>query len=80
MAFVEESMEIDDLPLPRNAPEFMDARAAYARAKWLGPGRGWIDPVAEKQGAIFGMDAGPSTLEQECATNEGADWEEVIDQ
>ncbi|MBF0859410.1 phage portal protein [Gluconobacter sp. LMG 31484] len=80
MAFVEESMEIDDLPLPRNAPEFMDARAAYARAKWLGPGRGWIDPVAEKQGAILGMDAGLSTLEQECATNEGADWEEVIDQ
>jgi hypothetical protein len=25
-------MEIDDLPLPRNAPDFVEARAAYTRA------------------------------------------------
>jgi len=79
-AWLEEAMEIDDLPLPSGAPEFMDARYAYARCRWFGPGRGWIDPVAEKQGAILGMDAGMSTLEQECAVNEGQDWEEVVDQ
>jgi len=79
-AWLEEAMAEDDLPLPRNAPDYIDARYAYARCKWLGPGRGWIDPVAEKQGAILGMDAGLSTLEQECSINEGADWEEVIDQ
>lgn len=79
-ALIEEMMEIDDLPLPRNAPDFVEAKYAYARCKWLAPGRGWIDPVAEKQGAILGMDAGLSTLETECAINEGADWEEHLDQ
>lgn len=80
IAFLEEAMELDNLPLPRNAPDYALARGAYARAKWLGPGRGWIDPVAEKKGAILGMDAGLSTLEQECAINEGGDWEENLDQ
>lgn len=80
LAWLEECMEVDKLPMPRNAPEFIDARQAYARATWLGPGRGWIDPVAEKQGAILGMDAGLSTLEEECAENEGGDWIEKIDQ
>ena len=80
MGWLEEAMEIDDLPLPRNAPDFVEARAAYTRAKWLGPGRGWIDPVAERQGSILGMDAGLSTLENECAENAGADWEEHVDQ
>jgi capsid protein len=27
----------------------------------MGP-RGWVDPVAEKKGAILGLDAGLSTL------------------
>jgi capsid protein len=46
----------------------------------MGPGRGWIDPVKEKQGSILGMDAGLSTLEDECAENAGADWRENVAQ
>ena len=42
--------------------------------------RGWVDPVAEKKGAILGMDAGLSTLEMESAENAGEDWEEMLDQ
>jgi len=79
-AFLEESMDVDDLPLPNNAPEYIDARASYSRCRWQGPGRGWIDPVAEKQGAVLGMDAGLSTLEDEVSENSGADWEEILDQ
>ncbi len=79
-AFVEEALEVDDLPLPANAPPFIDARGAYSRCTWIGPGRGWIDPVAEKQGAVLGMDAGLSTLEIECAENTGEDWEDMLDQ
>jgi capsid protein len=45
----------------------------------MGPGRGWIDPVAEKQGAVIGMDAALSTLEDECA-EQGLDYEEVLEQ
>jgi len=66
--------------LPDNAPPFVEARGAYSRCTWIGPGRGWIDPVAEKQGAVLGMDAGLSTLENECAENSGEDWEDVLDQ
>jgi lambda family phage portal protein len=78
-AFVEEAMAVDDLPLPNNAPDFMECRTAYTRCRWMGPARGWIDPVAEKQGAVLGMDAALSTLEDE-AGEQGLDWEEVLDQ
>lgn len=79
-AWLEESFEVDRLPLPAGAPDFIECRAAYSRATWIGPGRGWIDPVAEKQGSILGMDAGLSTLEAEAIENVGEDWEELLDQ
>ena len=79
-ALIEEMFESDNLPLPRNAPEFMECRTAYSNARWMGPGRGWIDIVKERQGAVLGMDSGLSTLEDECAENGGQDWEENLDQ
>lgn len=78
-ALIEEIMDTADLPLPAGAPDFLDCRSAYSRAQWIGPGRGWIDPVHEKEGAILGMDAGLSTLEAEAA-EQGMDWEETLDQ
>ncbi|BAK75397.1 phage portal protein, lambda family [Pseudogulbenkiania sp. NH8B] len=61
------------------APDFYQNRAAYCRAKWIGPGRGWVDPVKEAQAAQIRMNAGISTLEAECA-EQGLDWEEVLEQ
>ncbi len=61
------------------APDFYGSRYAYTRAKWIGPGRGWIDPVKEAQAAQIRMDAGISTLEDECA-EQGLDWEEVLEE
>ncbi|WP_346730422.1 phage portal protein [Caballeronia sp. dw_19] len=78
--FLEESMEVDDLPLPTGAPPFIECRVAYSRAKWMGPGRGYVDPQKEKAGAILGMDAGLSTLEDECAELGGSDWREKVGQ
>jgi len=78
-AVMEEMFDVDDLPLPAGAPDFVEFRGAYGRARWMGPGRGWVDPVAEKQGAVLGMDAGLSTLEDECA-EQGLHWEDVLDQ
>jgi lambda family phage portal protein len=65
--------------LPKGAPAFPEWRTAYARCNWLGPARGWIDPVRERQGAVLGLDAGFSTLERECA-EQGLDWREAIQQ
>lgn len=73
-------MEVDDLTLPAGAPPFCEFRGAYSRAKWMGPGRGVIDPVKERQGSVLGMDAGLSTLEDEAAELGGNDWRETIAQ
>lgn len=79
-AFVEESMEVDDLPLPEGAPSFQEFRAAYSSCMWIGPGRGWVDPVKERSGSVLGMEAGLNTLENEAAEASGMDYEEILDQ
>ncbi len=61
------------------APDFYANRAAYCRCRWIGAGRGWIDPVKEADAAKIRMEAGLSTLEAECA-EQGLDWEEVLEQ
>lgn len=79
-AWLEEALDNGDLPLPNGVvPDFVEARAAYARCRWIGPGRGWIDPVKEAQAAVLRMDAGLSTLENECA-EQGLDYMDVIPQ
>ncbi len=53
-AWLEEAMDADHLPMPSGVvPEYMECRAAYARCRWMGPGRGWVDPVAERQGSVL---------------------------
>ena len=74
---IEEMFAGGRVPLPRNAPPFAAMRTAYTRARLLGPGRGWIDPVREAQAAVMRMDAGLTTLEDECG-EQGGDWEEVL--
>lgn len=77
---MEEAHERGELPLPRYAPDYIEARTAYSRANWLGPGRGMIDPVKEPQGSVLSMDGALSTLQKEAAENSGMDWEEILDQ
>jgi lambda family phage portal protein len=61
------------------APDFYERRSAWTRCKWIGPGRGWVDPVKEAKAAQLRMQIGLSTLEDECAS-QGLDWEEVLEQ
>lgn len=61
------------------APDFYANKYAYTRCRFIFGGRGWVDPVKEAQAAALRMDAGLSTLEQECA-EQGLDYEEVLDQ
>lgn len=75
--FVEEAHEIDDVPLPAGSPDFAEFREAFARAKWIGPGRGWIDPVAEVKGAILGMDSALMDYDEICA-EQGVDGDDMI--
>ena len=79
VAFIEEAIDTGRLTIPAGAPSFYESRAAYTNCLWIGPGRGWVDPVKEKQGAIIGMNGGMSTLELECA-EQGRDYQEVLAQ
>jgi lambda family phage portal protein len=79
-AWLEEAVDRNHVPLPAGAPDFADWRAAYAACRWIGPGRGWIDPVKERQGEVLGMDAGFSTLESVVSEISGADWRDVLQQ
>lgn len=61
------------------APDFYANWAAFTRCDWIGPGRGWVDPVKEAQAAKIRMKTLVSTLQRECA-EQGLDWEEVLQQ
>lgn len=73
--WLEEMVQRGDI----EAPGFYDNKAAYCRARWIGPGRGWVDPYKEAQAAQLRMDIFVSSLEDECA-EQGKDWEEVLEQ
>lgn len=62
-----------------DAPDFYEQMPYYVRAKWIGPGRGYIDPTKEAQAAQMRLATGISTLEMECA-EQGLDYNDVIDQ
>ena len=62
-----------------DAPDYYANAPYYLRAKWIGPGRGWIDPVKEAEAAQIRMATMISTLEAECA-EQGLDWNEVLEQ
>lgn len=78
-AVLEEAIDRGDVELPAGAPDYQDARTAYARCRWIGPGRGWVDPVKEAQAAQIRMAICVSTLENEAA-DQGLDYQEIIAQ
>lgn len=68
----------DDL-IPEGTMSFHQAKAAWLRCKWIGPGRGWVDPTKEAEASGMRLQQGLSTQEAESA-EQGRDWQEDIDQ
>lgn len=60
----------------RNFHQFQDE---YCRARWMGGGWGWVDPVKEVGAAIAAILARLSTHADELA-GQGKDWEDVFEQ
>ena len=79
-AWLEEAIDIGAVVLPDGAPAFWDAVDAYVEGRWRGPGRGHIDPTKEIAAAAARIEAGISTLEDECAEYDGSDWVEKLEQ
>lgn len=74
MAWVEEMILDGHVELPADAPDFRANQFFYCRAKWVGPGKGFVDPVKEAQAAAMRVALGLSTLEDEAAELTGSDW------
>jgi lambda family phage portal protein len=80
MAWLEEQVLDGHIPLPPGAPDFRENWMLYSRAKWVGPGRGFVDPVKEIQAAALRVAMGVSTLEDEAAELTGSDLADNLDQ
>ncbi|WP_187371564.1 phage portal protein [Methylobacterium oryzihabitans] len=78
-AWLEEALDRGIVRAPKGAPPFRAKKAAYCAAKWIGPARGWVDPLKEASAAIERLDAGMSTREREAA-EQGSDWQEDAQQ
>lgn len=79
VAWAEEAFDRGYVEIPAGAPDFYDAVDAYVQIHCIGPGRGFIDPTKEIDAAAARIEAGTSTLEDEC-DDQGRDWEEVLEQ
>ena len=80
-AWLEEALETHLAGvLPRNAPDFADLRTAYAHARWIGPGRGWVDPVKEPQGEVLKLDAALTTLSDTTSQISGRYYMDILDE
>jgi lambda family phage portal protein len=79
LAVIEEAFDRGYIVAPKGLPDFWDMPGAYLRGRWIGPGRGYVDPVKEAQGAGLRMGNMTATLETECA-DQGGDLEETLDQ
>jgi lambda family phage portal protein len=79
MAFLEEAFDRGRIRVP-GAPAFWDAPSAWARARWIGPGRGFVDPVKEAQASGLRISLGLSSLRDEAAELTGTDWRDTLEQ
>jgi len=77
--WLEEAFENGTIEVPQGAPGFWDNLAAWTRCRWIGPGRGWVDPTKEAQASLMRIDANISTLEDEAA-EQGRSFEEILEQ
>ncbi len=82
-AWFEEAVDRGIIELPtmrRNAGiGFYERRSAWLRHAWIGPGRGHIDPVKERQAYQMGRDSYTDTL-QSANAEQGHDWRKVARQ
>lgn len=71
--FLEEKIDKGIIKLPPGAPDFHAKKAAYCSAEWIGPAKGWVDPVKEGEGAVLRINSGLSSYRREMA-EQGIDY------
>ena len=82
LAVIEDAIDHGMIDVPEGAPDLYEMPAAWIRGRWIGPARGWVDPVKEAQGSLLKIAGGLSDYETELA-EQGVDMamhvENVID-
>lgn len=64
---------------PSGAPTFWDAKSAWCKADWIGPGRTMIDGLKEVKELVLKLEMGLITYEKACAIL-GEDYTEIFEQ
>jgi lambda family phage portal protein len=77
--WLEEAIDLGEVEVPAGAPNFYQAKTAWTRCDWIGPGRGHIDPLKEANATKVEYQMHLTTLEKEAAER-GEDWEELLEQ
>lgn len=75
---MEEAWLSGKLKFPAKAPDFYDAVPLYTKALWIGPPRGYIDPVKEITAIIQALDHNLMTY-SEALAERGQDFDETMD-
>lgn len=76
---LEEAWLTGRLPLPPGAPDFYDDIFGYTQALWIGPARGYVDPVKEIAATVTALENRLMTY-SEAIAERGRDFTEVMDE
>jgi len=74
--WLEEAMDRGEIEIPSGVLDFHEAKCAWCRCEWIGPGRGQIDPLKEENALLVEDQLGATTQEEICSSK-GRDWREV---
>jgi lambda family phage portal protein len=76
---IEEAWLAGLIKLPFGAPDFYDARFLYTQALWIGPPRGYVDPVKEISATVQALENRLMTY-SEALAERGRDFDETMDE
>jgi lambda family phage portal protein len=76
---IEEAWLAGLIKLPSGAPDFYDARFLYTQALWIGPARGYVDPVKEIAATVQALENRLMTW-SEALAERGRDFDETMDE
>lgn len=80
LAVLEEGIDDGRITPPKGCPDLYENTAGWLAGRWIGPGRGYVDPVKEVEAAKSRAAAGLSTMEDETIEATGGDYESNVEQ
>lgn len=79
LAVSEDGIDAGLVEVPATKVDLYEAPAAWLKGQWIGPAKGWGDPVKEPTGALMQVAMGSTTLEA-IAAEQGGDLEMNVPQ